>query len=119
MLIWMPTEPSPPVVSISAKRASRSEPSRREGLSLVKGVQMPLKAIALSIKPGAEADHIEIGGKLATSGENVITLEIGGTLSALFVTGGIHATGHGSDAVHAMAGAPDLGGIEITAAHGK
>ena len=89
-----------------------------EGMSLVKGVQMPLKAIALSIKPGGAVDRIEIGGKLQTSGGNVVTLEIEGTLSALSVVGGVHASGRGSDAAHVNAGAPDLTGIEIKAADG-
>lgn len=90
-----------------------------EGMSLVKGVQMTLKAIALSVKPGGEVNSITIGGRLASAGDNVTTLEIDGVLRALSVAGGIHAVGAGSDAARIGDGAPDLAGIEITAAHGE
>ena len=90
-----------------------------EGLSLVKGVQMPLKAIALSVKPGGAVDRIEIGGKLATSGDDVVTLEIEGSMGALAVRGGVHATGRGSDGAHVVTGGPDLEGVDITAADGE
>ncbi|MGT2462551.1 hypothetical protein [Sinomonas atrocyanea] len=66
-----------------------------EGMSLVKGVQMPLKAVALSIKPGGDVDEIAIGGRLETTGDNVTTLEIEGSVAALEVAGGIHARGTG------------------------
>ena len=90
-----------------------------EGLSLVKGVQMPLKAVALSVKPGGAVDRIVIGGKLATTGDNVVTLEIEGSLSELSVGGGIHANGHASDAAHLNAGAPDISNIEVSAGDGR
>jgi hypothetical protein len=90
-----------------------------EGMSLVKGVQMPLKAIALSIKPGAEVDSITIGGRLATTGDNVATLEIEGTVGKLEVGGGISAAGKGSDAVWLGPTAPDLEGPDITVADGE
>lgn len=89
-----------------------------EGLSLVKGVQVPLKAIALSIKPGGVVDRIQIDGKLATSGDNVVTLEVEGTLSALAVAGGVQATGHRSDAAHVGQNAPDLANIAVSATDG-
>lgn len=90
-----------------------------EGMSLVKGVQMPLQAIAVSIKPGGVVDRIEVSGCLATSGDRVVTLEIEGSVSTLSVAGGIHAGGRGSDAVHVSAGAPDLNGIELSTADGE
>jgi hypothetical protein len=71
-----------------------------EGMSLVKGVQMTLKAIALSIKPGGSIGKVSIGGALRTSGANVVTLEAEGEIGEIAVTGGITATGAGSDAVH-------------------
>jgi hypothetical protein len=89
-----------------------------EGMSLVKGVQMPLKAIALSVKPGAQIGSVSIGGRLATTGSNVTTLEVEGTLDSLTVAGGIRAHGRGSDAARLGAGAPDLAGIEVTADSG-
>ncbi|WP_028937342.1 hypothetical protein [Pseudonocardia spinosispora] len=89
-----------------------------EGLSLVKGIQMPLKAIALSIKPGGQVDRIDVTGTLATSGDAVITAEIDGQVGDLAVAGGIHATGHGSDAVHTSLTDPDLSDLQITAEDG-
>jgi hypothetical protein len=90
-----------------------------EGLSLVKGVQMTLQAIALSIKPGGAVDRIDIGGRLATSGDDVTTLEVLGSLGQLTVAGGIRAAGQDSDGAHLGAGAPDMSRVEITADHGK
>jgi len=54
-----------------------------EGLSLVKGVQLVLKAVGLSIKPGAEVGSIAVGGKIATTGDDVNTVEIEGHLGRL------------------------------------
>ncbi|MDY2941839.1 MAG: hypothetical protein SOS98_05920 [Varibaculum sp.] len=47
-----------------------------EGTSLVKGVQMVLKAIGVSIKPGANLQSLEIDGTVATTGENLTSLEV-------------------------------------------
>jgi hypothetical protein len=41
-----------------------------EGMSLVKGVQMTLKAIALSVEPGGSVGKVTIGGELRTTGAN-------------------------------------------------
>ena len=90
-----------------------------EGLSLVKGVQMTLQAIALSIKPGGAVDRIDIGGRLATSGDNVTSLEVLGALGELTVAGGIRATGRDSDGAHLHPDATDVSGVEITSDHGK
>lgn len=90
-----------------------------EGLSLVKGVQIVLKAVALSVKPGGEVGRITIGGRLATSGDQVNTVEIEGRLDRLEVAGGISATGAGSDAVHVTGEVPGLDAIEKTAAGGR
>lgn len=89
-----------------------------EGLRLVKGVQMVLKAIALSVKAGGRVEQIEIGGAVATTRDDVVSVEIEGDVAALAVAGGIRASGHHSDAIHAGAGAPDLSGIETTAENG-
>jgi hypothetical protein len=79
----------------------RGELSTRgsEGMSLVKGVQMTLKAVALSVKPGGSIGKATIGGELRTSGADVITLEVEGEVGELEVAGGISALGRGSDAV--------------------
>lgn len=90
-----------------------------EGLSLVKGVQVPLKAIALSVKPGGRVDRIDIGGRLATSGDHVVTLEVEGSVAALTVAGGIQATGRGADAARISGGGADVSGITIEAADGE
>ena len=71
-----------------------------EGMSLVKGVQMTLKAVALSVKPGGSIDKVTIGGELRTTGADVVTLEVEGEIGEIAVAGGISAAGRGSDAVH-------------------
>jgi hypothetical protein len=54
-----------------------------EGQSLVKGVQVSLKAIALSIKPGADVGAIRVGGQVRTAGDNVISVEIDGDVGQI------------------------------------
>jgi hypothetical protein len=66
------------------------------GLSLVKGVQVRLKAIALSV---------QAGGRIRTTGDDVLTVEIEGRLDDLQVAGGISAEGHRSAAY--VSAAPD------------
>ena len=65
-----------------------------EGLSLVRGVQMTLKAMALSVKPGGEVDEIVIDGALRTHGAELTTFEVldGGVVKALSA-GSIEALG--------------------------
>jgi hypothetical protein len=91
-----------------------------EGLSLVKGVQMTLKAVALSVKRGGSIGKVTIGGALRTSGANVVTLEAEGDIGEIAVAGGVTATGANSDAVH-LAGA-DVKGLDklaISASDGE
>ncbi len=90
-----------------------------EGMSLVKGVQVQLKAVALSIKPGGEVGTITVGGRLATSGDHVNTVEIEGTVDRLDVHGGLVAAGQGSDAVHEHGDVPGLDAIKVRAADGR
>ena len=91
-----------------------------EGMSLVKGVQMTLKAVALSVKPGGSVGRVTIGGGLRTSGADVVTLEVEGEIDEIEVAGGISAAGRGSDAVH-LRGGPirGLDAVEISAAAGE
>ncbi|KAA0024083.1 hypothetical protein [Antrihabitans cavernicola] len=89
-----------------------------EGQSLVKGVQMTLKAIALSVKPGGHIGTVSVGGQIKTKGDDVVTVEIEGNIDTLTVAGGISAEGKGSDAVH-LTGELDLSGVNVTAADGK
>jgi hypothetical protein len=89
------------------------------GLSLVRGVQLELAAVALSIKPGGRIDTATVGGRITTSGDHLTTVEIDGEVGSLTVAGGIHAAGQGADAVRIGAGDVDLTGIDITAAAGQ
>jgi hypothetical protein len=90
-----------------------------EGTSLVKGVQTRLKAIALSLQEGGEIDKLHVGGWLSTSGDDVVTVEIDGTIGELEVGGGIKAAGRGSDAIHLNGGSPSVDGVVIEAEHGR
>lgn len=90
-----------------------------EGLSLVKGVQVRLKAIALSVKPGGAIGSIRVGGKIETLGADVVSVEIDGKVDELRVGGGIAARGARSDAVHLHGDVPGLGANSIAAADGR
>jgi hypothetical protein len=90
-----------------------------EGTSLVKGVQVSLKAIALSVKPGAEVGTISIGGKVSTAGDDVITVELDGEVGRIDVAGGIRAEGDGSDGVHVTGDVPGLDAITIQTRNGQ
>ncbi|QUY62108.1 hypothetical protein [Gulosibacter molinativorax] len=90
-----------------------------EGLSLVKGVQVTLQAIALSVKRAGYIEMLEIGGKLATGGDNVPTLEVEGTVDTCNIGGGVFASGQNADAVHLNGGQISLDGVELSAAHGE
>lgn len=89
-----------------------------EGQSLVKGAQIPLKAIALSVKPGADVGTITVGGQVRTAGDNVITVEIDGNVGRIDVTGGIAASGSNSDAVHVRGDVAALDAITVHAPNG-
>ncbi|MFI6950916.1 hypothetical protein [Streptomyces sp. NPDC050422] len=89
------------------------------GLSLVRGVQVELAAMALSVKPGGRIGTATVGGRIATTGDRLTTVEIDGELGSLTVTGGIHAAGRGADAVRVGVGDVDLTGIDITATDGQ
>lgn len=90
-----------------------------EGLSLVKGVQMTLKAIALSIKPGGSLTQLSVGGAVRTVGDDVATIELAGPIGQWDVRGGIVATGNGSNAVHLTGEGRAPTGVTITAEHGN
>ena len=67
----------------------------------------------------ARIGQATIGGRIATKGDDLVTVEIDGELQSLTVGGGIHAEGRGSDAIHMRGNEPDLSGIEVTAAGGR
>lgn len=81
-----------------------------QGMSLVKGVQVSLKAIAFSVKPGGTIEQVNIGGSLRTRGDDVVTLEIdkGGTVTAMTVGGTIEALGTGSTTTSIQGDAPAI-----------
>ncbi|WP_206424850.1 hypothetical protein [Neoactinobaculum massilliense] len=83
------------------------------GMSLVRGVQVQLSAIALSIKDGGHVNSITVGGKLRTEGAGVPALEVtqGGAVDQLTV-GSIEVGGANTKAL-AIAGHADVTGIPV------
>ena len=69
------------------------------GDSLVKGVVVNLAAVALSVKPGANARRIDIAGGLITHGEGVGPLELNGAIQSFHVTDGFAAAGGGFETI--------------------
>ncbi len=108
---------SRPLPSLTIKHDLSTEGG--EGLSLVKGVQVRLKAIALSIKPGGALGRLEVGGAISTSGDDVVTVELADTVGSWHVGGGVRATGKGSDGVHHTGDIAPPTGVDITSAHGR
>ena len=84
-----------------------------EGQSLVKGVQISLKAIALSGKVGS----VKIGGRVGTTGHNVVSVEVED--GKIEIAGGIVAEGKNSDGVHVRGYIKGLDGISDRAVHGQ
>ncbi|WP_342800132.1 hypothetical protein [Nocardia sp. No.11] len=86
-----------------------------KGLSLVRGVQVTLEAIAFSVKSGGTIDSVRIGGSLRTHGDNVVALEVdkGATIKSLTVGGAVEALGAGSAAT-SIAGSVAEGPAEPT-----
>ena len=89
-----------------------------EGTSLVKGVQVTLKAVAFSVRPGGTIDSVAIGGALRTEGAEVVTFEVadGGTITTLELGRGIEATGTGSRATDVRGNIPSLDAVSVTEA---
>jgi len=80
------------------------------GQSLVRGVQVPRRAIAVSVEAGGRIGRLAFGGSLRTDGDDVVTLEAAGTIGEL--TGGqIIARGVGSDAVR-VSGSGSVGSLD-------
>lgn len=67
-----------------------------EGESLVKGVMVPLAAVALSVKPGGMIGAAHFSGDVSTGGDNVTTIEVEGAVQQLIVDGTVRATGSGA-----------------------
>jgi hypothetical protein len=88
------------------------------GTSLVRGRQVGLSAIAVSIQPGGRIGRLSVGGSLSTHGDDIVTLEVEGILDMIQVRQGITARGVGSDAVRLAGKAGGLDEVTVTAAHG-
>lgn len=84
-----------------------------EGSSLVKGVQMRLKAIAFSVKAGGVIDTVTIGGSLRTRGADMVTFDVddGATIKELTIGGSIEADGTGSKPTRIDGQVPPLGDL--------
>lgn len=81
-----------------------------QGISLVKGVQVSLKAVAFSVKSGGTIDSVTVGGSLRTRGDEVVTLEVdqGGAVKVLTIGGAIEALGSGSSKTSIKGEAPAI-----------
>jgi len=88
------------------------------GTSLVRGVQIQLSAIAVSVQPTGRIGRLSVGGSLSSHGDDVVTLDVEGAIDTLKVQHGITAAGAGSDAVHLAGQAGGLDEVTVTAAHG-
>ncbi len=88
-----------------------------EGMSLVKGVQMTLKAIALSVKDGGRIASVEVGGALRTRGDDVTTFEVtdGGVIEVLRL-GSVEALGERSTLTDCRGAVPSLDDVPTTSA---
>jgi hypothetical protein len=89
------------------------------GTSLVRGQQVQLSAIAVSVQPGGRIGRLSVGGSLSTHGDDVVTLDVAGAIGNLQVQQGITAAGVGSDAVHLTGEVAGLDEVPVTAAHGQ
>jgi hypothetical protein len=89
-----------------------------QGTSLVRGRQVRLSAITISIQPGGRIGRLSVGGSLSGHGDDIVTLEVEGILDMVQVRQGITATGVGSDAVRLAGKAGGLDEVTVTAAHG-
>jgi hypothetical protein len=90
------------------------------GESLVKGVLMPLAAIALSVKPTGHIGAVVVGADISTDGDGLATVDLEGQVGSLAVGGKILANGHGAMAVRidGVAG-PSLDALVLQAPNGQ
>ena len=89
------------------------------GQSLVKGVIKQLPANALSVQPGAVVGEVLIDqGGITTEGDQVVSVQVQGEIGTFHVQDGIHASGHGSDAMQVEGGSVGLKSLVLTATDG-
>jgi hypothetical protein len=89
------------------------------GTSLVRGRQVQLSAIAVSVQPTGRIGRLSVGGSLSTHGDDVVTLDVEGAIDTLKVQQGITAAGVGSDAVRLTGEVAGLDEVPVTAVHGQ
>jgi hypothetical protein len=89
------------------------------GASLVRGRQVQLSAIAVSVQPAGRIGRLSVGGSLSTYGDDVVTLDVEGTIDTLKVQERIAAAGVGSDAVRLIGEVAGLDETTVTTAHGQ
>jgi hypothetical protein len=89
------------------------------GTSLVRGRQVQLSAIAVSVQPTGRIGRLSVGGSLSTHGDDVVTLDVEGAIDTLKVQRGITAAGVGSDAVRLTGEVAGLDEVPVTAVHGQ
>jgi hypothetical protein len=90
-----------------------------QGTSLVRGQQVTLSAIAVSVQPGGRIGRLSVGGALCTHGEGSVALDVEGRVDALEVGDGISADGPGSDAVRVTGQIAGLDKVRVTATSGR
>jgi hypothetical protein len=91
-----------------------------QGTSLVRGEQVQLKAVALSVKPGASIERLTVGGDIRTTGDAVVSLELLGTVGLIDIAGKVVAEGKHSDAAHVRTGATSaLESVALRARRGR
>jgi hypothetical protein len=90
-----------------------------QGTSLVRGRQVTLSAIAVSVQPGGRIGRLSVGGTISTHGERSVALDVEGRIDALDAGRGISAAGPGSDAVRVTGQIAGLHGLQATAADGR
>ncbi|MET3922952.1 hypothetical protein [Arthrobacter sp. UYEF20] len=90
------------------------------GESLVKGVLMPLAAIALSVKPTGHIGSVDIGADISADGDGLATVDLEGPVGSLAVGGKIIANGAGATALRiAGVAGPSLDGLVLQAPNGR
>jgi hypothetical protein len=91
-----------------------------KGTSLVRGEQVQLQAVAVSVKAGGHLGVLKIGADIRTTGDKVVSLEVLGTVDHLDIGGRVLAEGEASDAAHTTQNAaPLLDGVEMAAPRGR
>ncbi|MFI5086140.1 MAG: hypothetical protein ACHP7K_09440 [Actinomycetales bacterium] len=90
------------------------------GESLVKGVLVPLAAIALSVKAGGQIGTVVVGADISSDGDGLSTVDLEGPVGSLAVGGKVIANGEGSSAVRITGtGGPSLDALVLEAPRGR